>query len=398
MNNLKNFINKITLLYLPLTGFLIFGLYFWSRFLRNRTIKNIPYENFSVTTFFILLYICLIFIFVLYILLFSPKKNANLELIIDWIFTPLKEAEKSFRHFIIGKVNFEKFLDKIYPFLDFSINKTFSFYITFWFIPRFLLLTALFIDVFVFHQMNYRYQIILIGILILFNRYFKYSLKNIKEENIIIYKKYVDGIRTRYHPWIHPSELEPDYDPEDPDNEMPYNNVSMTLPVEIFIKFKTESLVYDNIERETSGFDITKEFRNDLWEKYAGHPYVFYYVAPWTPVPPNYKNNFGELVPDNYIKASDVVYKKSREFAAENLDKIMKISILIENLTKASSVNTQIKNLKILIYLNYLICWLYVLIVSLPNLDTVDLIQTLINTYENIPNPFSDIPISFNET
>ena len=77
---------------------------------------------------------------------------------------------------------------------------------------------ALFIDIFLFHKFHYKYQVILIGLLLFLNRYFKHSLKTHKYELLAQLELVVSNVNTKYYPYVHPSELEPDYDPEDDDN------------------------------------------------------------------------------------------------------------------------------------------------------------------------------------
>lgn len=382
---MTKFKELFTKYYLTLLGAIILIVYIWNRFLRTRTVKTIPYEYLSTISFFLLIYICSIFAFILFTLIFSSKKNANLEILIDWIFTPIKELEIFIRHHIIGKGNYERFISFVYPCLNFVIIKTNLFYIIFWVFPRLILLTALFIDVFVFHQMNYKYQVILFGLLLFFNRYFKYSLKNIKEENIEYLKMYVDTITTKYVPYIHPSELEPGYNIEDDDDFFP---PTMSLPLEIFIKFKTESLVYEGIIREFTYVRKTLKALDEFWDKYVGSKFIIFINKP---VPLDYKNKFGDKAPENYKKAHNIVDKALEEFFEKEFNKIMNISFLIEHLNKISNSDKSIRYLKVLIYLLYLICWLYVLIISLPNLDTKDLFEVLTETYKQIPNYFIEI-------
>ena len=90
IQTIKQFFITYRLIFL---GFLLFSLYFWSRFLRSRTSKVLPL-NLSVLRFFILLYICLLFAYIVYSLLFPRKSNDIVEKVIDWVFTPIAEFDK----------------------------------------------------------------------------------------------------------------------------------------------------------------------------------------------------------------------------------------------------------------------------------------------------------------
>ena len=69
---------------------------------------------------------------------------------------------------------------------------------------------------------------------------------------------------------------------------------------------------------------------------------------------------------------------------------ILEISLLLEYYNKTSNQDKYIKLLKILIYVNYLLCWLYVLIISLPSINIEILFETLNNTWERILEPISE--------
>lgn len=243
----------------------------------------------------------------------------------------------------------------------------------------------MFIDVFVFHQFHYKYQVILFSLLLLFNRCFKYTLKNIKEEKTLALTPYINTVTTRYVFGIHPSEWPENYDPDDEDNDeiIP----TMSLPLDIFIKFKIESKVYQNVVINSSFIWTSLKLSEKLWKKYIDENYVAYYSP--SHVPKDYQNKFGDKVPDNYYEANAFVSAKEKEYAKFHIEKIMQISLLIEYLNKTSNFDKEIKYIKILIYLNYLICWLYVLIISLPSLNKEQLFFILEQTYKLIEDPFS---------
>ena len=185
----------------------------------------------------------------------------------DWLFIPVAEFDKYLKRFKTIKSIFKTIFSYILPHLDFLIIKTNLLYYVLWIIPRLILLIALYIDVFIYNQLHYKYIVVLFGLLLFINRYFKYSLKMYKKELMEDGTFYISTILTDYVPRIHPAELEPDYDPNDPDEDE-YTEL-MYIPFETFIKFQTESIIYLGITRRIVGRpSITWVARLYYWEKY----------------------------------------------------------------------------------------------------------------------------------
>lgn len=110
-------------------------------------------------------------------------------------------------------------------------------------------------------------------------------------------------------------------------------------------------------------------------------------------IPKDYKNIFGNNVPNNYYQAETFIFEKRKEYVKSALKKMLEVSLIIEYYNKNVNQDEKIKNIKILIYLNYLLCWLYVLIISLPRLHTWELIIAMNKTWILINNPFCDLPL-----
>lgn len=372
---IKNFFNKYKFI---LLGFIILSLYFWNRFLRIRTPKDLPL-NLSVLGFFTILYICIIFLYIVVSLLFSRKNNPTMEIILDWIYTPIIEFDKWFKQLPLIKPHYEKFLDILLPKLQYFIIKTNIFFWIFWLIPRLILLTAFVVDVVCFHKLHYKYMVILFGLLLFFNRIFKYSLKNTKKELLILGKTIIESITTKYYPGIHPSEFEPnDEDEDDDDDDMP---PTMLLPLEIFVEFQTQSIVYENITRNVDIMFADFEYHKKLWAEHVGDTRLFLSED----VPKDYINNFGNDSPKNYSRAWHFVNNKETEIMETVLEKIMAVSLLLEYYNKTSN---SYKYIKVAIYSAYFLCWATVLFISFPTLDIYELLITLNETWINIETPF----------
>lgn len=387
MTAIRELINKHLLIIL---GGIIFSLYFWNRFLRFRTSKVLPLDL-TVIRFLTILMLCIIFGYILILTIYPRKSNDILEKITEFIFIPIGEFDKYLKSFLIIREYYVKSLNYILPWLEYLMIRTNILYTLLWIIPRLTLLIALWVDVFIFYQLHLKYYVILIGVFLFFNRYLKYSLKIEKYNLISINKDYIYNIETPYVPGIHPAELEPDYNPDDPDEQdiIEY----MYLPFETFIKYQTESIVYQNVTREFGSIFTSNKLFNKLWIEYIGteNPSPNFNQE----IPIGYKNLFGDKIPDNYNQAAKLIREKCKEFAYTSLEQTLKISLLLEYYNKNINQHKQIKYIKILVYLNYCLCWLFVLIVSLPNLHILELLWEMNKTWLLLEDPFSCLKICY---
>jgi hypothetical protein len=388
-NVLKNFIDKYFLIIL---GFILFSLYFWNRFLRARIPKELPIKL-SVLGFFTFTYICIIFIYIVISLIFPRKPNKIVEMSIEFLFTPLKDFDNYLKSLPFIESYYIKFMVWVIPKLDYLIIKTNRLYMMFWVFPRLILLSALFIDVFMFHKFHYKYMVIIFGLLLFLNRYFKYSLKKYKEDLIKTSIITIPTVEVPYKFGIHPSEYPENYDPEDPDNE---EDISiMSLPLDIFINYQTESKVYNEETIEISSITTSCELTNKYWLKYIGTPDPFPGLGfTGEKIPSDYKNIFGEKAPENYYTARNFIFKKEEEFAIKAIKEIMQISLLLEYYNITSNKDKKFKLIKIVIYIIYFLCWTYVLSASISTLNTVELVKVITETWTSIAEPFSNIRIN----
>jgi hypothetical protein len=377
---LKIFIEKYFLIIL---GFILFSLYFWNRFLRSRTSKDLPF-NLDVFKFFTIIYICLIFIYIVISLIFPRKQNKMIESIVNLLFTPLKEFDNYLKALSSIKPYYEEFMKFIISKLDyFIINTNVLFWIV-WIIPRFILLFALYLDVFIFHKFHYKNMVILFGLLLFFNRYIKYSMKKYKEDLIIFYSKHIRNLVVPYRFGIHPSEYPENYDPDDEDND--FIPPTMFLPLEIFIKYQTESKVYNEETIEIVFILPTKALKTEMRAHEIGSkdPIIQAYHI-------EYKNKYKNTNFKENYEAECFISKQEDRYTNNAVEEIMQISLLLEYYSITSNQDKKIKLLKILIYINYLLCWLYVLIISILTLDIIELTNIIISTWANVVEPFSGI-------
>jgi hypothetical protein len=362
---IKDFYNKYKL---TILGCVLFITYFWLRFLRERLPKDLPL-NLSIFGLLILIYICCIFLYILISLLRKPRENPTLEKIIDWLLTPLKEFDKFIKSISFISSTNEALTRYIVYNWDLIINNYMKiFHIIMWIIPHLILVIALSIDVYIFHVFYYKYTMISFGLLLLLNRYIRYSLRRNKDMFIAHLTPFIDHILTDYYPGVHPSELEPDYDPNDPDNDeyIP----TMALPFDIFIKYQTESILY----RETQ--NSRRVFTTKLCDS------VFW------------KEETNQELPENLTREeSKYLDKIIEKHLYAYIDYALQLSLVIEYYNYINTKNKRFKNLKILIYLNYFLCWFYVLIISLPTLHDFSELYLALFSIQDYIEPFSELSL-----
>jgi hypothetical protein len=347
---------------LALIGLIIFGTYFWMRFLRIRTIKELPL-NLSIEGFFILLYIVCIFTYIIISLIFIKNSNTLIEKLLDIMFIPLNQLDKSFKNMPFIKRHYEKILIKILPLLEYMINKTDLFFILFWIIPRITLLLALGLDIFYFAKFEHRYKFVFIGLFLLFNRCFKYSLKNTKNQMYEDIKLFIDSISTKYYQYVHPSELAPDFDPEDEDEGLLWIDTSMELPLDVFLEHRVEYLIYKGIDNKYSVTHST--YCHEYFQmRYLGFLLPKRRADLSKEELKNYKTVFGNL-----DETREYLHTKRQEYIDPKVHLLVRITVLLEYYNKTTNKTPKYKYLKIVIFTGYLICWLYVLIISYPNIS-----------------------------
>lgn len=386
MNNfdsLKKFILKY---FLILLGFVLFILYMWNRFFRERTPKNLPL-TLNIIYVVILVYICILFTYLIYTLIFPRKTSIMVQNLIEFLFTPLKELDIFIKEIPKIKPYYFKIIIYLFEKVEDMIIDSNKFFYMFWLFPRIILIAALYIDVFVFHRFHYKYMVILFGLLLFFNKYLMYSLKYYKTQTIDVYKNDIKYILTDYVSKVHPSEFEEDYD-EDEDEPGP----TMTLPFETFIDFQTNSIVYHNKVRSIITIRETSKLDDYYWTHYAGHPHPDFFNKT---IPKDYVNNFGDEVPNNYYEARSFIHEKIQEYLKHVLESTTRICLVIEYYKKNNNENKKIKAIKIFIYSSYLICWSYVLFISLKtytiSVQDIIIIAEILQKSQDSYNVFSGI-------
>lgn len=368
LQKILNFLNIFTRKYfLILLGFILISTYFWLRFIRERLPKDIPF-SLSQIGFFILLYICCIYAYIVISYVRSSVQTNTLNAFINTLYKPLEDFDYFWKHLPLVESPYRKFALWAAYKLDFFIIHTNLFYFIFAILPRLLLILIFSIDIFWFSKLYYIYKFLFLGIFLFLNRYIIYSLKMLKKDLINDFKlNYLSDIWTDYEFGIHPSEYPENYDPNDPDNEEVQER--MALPIEVFVDYYINNLVYKNKEISYSpAYNFQRSFYDKIYEEHnlKKTPYQF---------------NISADIQKYYLKKTDSLIKI-----------ILDTAKVIEFYSFTNTQNKAFNYTKIFIFSSYLICWLYVLIIS-ASADNVSEILNLLYKilFENIEEPFSGI-------
>jgi hypothetical protein len=96
----------------------------------------------------------------------------------------------------------------------------------------------------------------------------------------------------------------------------------------------------------------------------------------------------------NYLPNFDEVSIKLRKDFEDIIPKVIYIYTFLDVYKDVTKPNDKEKYANIIVLLSYIICWIYILIISIHTLkmeDILDVIEMIQNTYKNVPNPFIDI-------
>jgi hypothetical protein len=295
---------------------------------------------------YILVSICSIFLYIVVSLIRQSKPvDPLIKQIVDSLYIPLKTFDHFIKNLSYTNNTYKYGINFLAYILGPVIIDSMLFYYLFMIIPRLILLTTLYIDIFWFHKLYYIYKVLLVGILIFLGKYIIYSFKYAKEHFIEEFKHYV-SITMAYEYAI--QIIGPL--PEDEDEYLP----TLVVPLGPFIDFQTEAFLM-----QKSYLDYMPYMRN------PGSPY--------------------------YEEHNIIVTRKfTYEEVKERVRNLLKISLILAYYDAINNYDESIKDLKILIYINYFLCWCYILIVSLPLLYYASFEELwVIFGIQDIENPFS---------
>lgn len=340
------------------------------RFIRERLPREIPFKL-SILSFIILLELCGIYFFVFVSLLkkakASPDKNSDFKYImsemITFILLPLTMLDQQLKTLPFIEDFYNKFIINLSYKLSYIITYYYYFIII---IPKITLLLVLLVDTYYFHKLHYIYNIILIGSMLLLNTYLMYSLKSSKETLLNKLESYLPQGKVFITMTL---EMIPLYEHVKKRNltkeELEWEEFPPTFTVNIKefieyqIKFKVDEIPYTIL-------GTSELYDKHFCKKYNINPPIRLFRHPL------YNNRILEDL-------------KKQEQDIKQISIILFIYELINNF------DPSITKIKLLITANYLLCWVYILIISFHTLNISDFMQMLNWTWRDLEEPFTGL-------
>jgi hypothetical protein len=358
---------KLNNLILSILGLILFVSFIWYRFIRERLPKDIPF-NLSIEGLLILLWICMLYLYIVYTLSTEKKlSNAFLSALISNIFKPLEALDHSIKNHPLINPYYKRLIIYLSKKLHPILHDSRIYYYTFAIFPRLVLVMALCIDVFWFHKLFYIYKVLLIGILLILNRYIIYSLNYAKEHFITQLEPLITPHRPRIA-YDHEICTEVYYNGDEEAAEDDYEmGQGMCLELRDFVFYASRFYFLSNEKLEYSVF-----YNPQHEERYCKKHNV--------PIPNKFCSSLNNKLIENLM---------------QKIDNIVQIATLIRYYQFHNEYISEIKRMKILIFSNYLICWLFILVVSIPTFSfQASILPLFIDTIE----PFSDLPLTYEYT
>lgn len=365
INNLFTIINIII-------GLTLIVLYLYFRFIRERLPKDIP-VNLSLTGFFILIYICCIYFYIVWTLCRPPREaNEIIQSFINFVYYPVKKADFKIKELPIIKHYYEKFMLSLIEILKSSLEKNSLLYVIFLIIPRIILISVLMLDIYYYHKLYFIYKIIIIGSFILFGKYFMYSVKTFRDNMLLELTNICEKILVENIPGAFPQPVQDSSDDEEEDDDE--RPETIVVSIKEFIEVYVEQKIYNNYEM----------YFMSLWSWDKGH---------WDKLAVKYYKDNPKLFKDS------VEYNNENKRIKNHIENILKLSLIKGYYDYYHKKLASIKKIKILIFTNYLLCWLNILIVSIMTVDFSNMISIIdfINSIQIFEDPFSDLSLNYYE-
>jgi hypothetical protein len=171
-------LKKILPMLLTLFVFLIGIFLFWLRFIKEKLPRSLPYE-FSLFSYIVILVICLITIYTSIKEVVIPNKNKETfkQSFFIFIQQQLISVDNRVKNPLMVKPYFQKYFLILLNHLE-AINLT-KLYLFMQIFPKIILIVVFMVEVFNFHNINYFYKIVSLGLLPLIFTYISFSLKEV---------------------------------------------------------------------------------------------------------------------------------------------------------------------------------------------------------------------------
>lgn len=376
-----NIIGKYSLIFL---GIVIFSYIFYTRFILFRAPKEIPLLL-TEPRFYILLYVCFIYLYVIKSLLFPKEQNIYLKYLTDIIFYPLQTFDTAWKTSYRVQPYYITLMSCLINYLEStSTNVKHILFIGFQLLPRIILLFIFITDIFYFRKLHYIYLFILLGILPLFYRYIKYSLKVYTDHLIIFAKQDYEYIRiTNLIRLLYGQDPEATYDTKE-------------VSIEEYIE-----IIYENM-LHIRNFDLASYIEeNELPPD-----------TEYNDIPSNVRYDGGGIIKDDFaIKYAKRFFKKNIKIPVLDLNDIEyaalsnefdlnypKIFILKDLIPLNDEITNKpiYKYIRVVIFMTYFILWSYLLFISYHKIDNFLLTELLLKWltfYIENTDPFSQITL-----
>lgn len=350
---MKNLIKFVFRLFLIFLGIIILSIYVWNRYIREKLPKELPI-NLSTIGVFVISLICIIYLInIVQLVLKLDSNNKFIKKFSELIFKPLTTLDDAIKNNHKIKPYYENLLVCIIKFSQKYISKQFAnpylkLYIIFEITPRIVLITAFVVDIFFFHELYYIYKVIYISIFILLGKYLKYSYKSAKENYLMYLEKITENILTNHT-----------MDDEDP----MYLNIRS---VQEFVDIQTDAIIFD--DKEYTYLPVIKDT----------------YVEQF-----RIKKNLSFNAEQHQFTITDITELQKDFYHVMRI--IIPLSVYLEEYHYAEKYS-RTRYTKVVIFSLYLICWLYILIISL-NLDITNYptIMEILKIFKDISEPFSGL-------
>nr|NP_062853.1 hypothetical protein PhpooMp08 [Physarum polycephalum]BAB08087.1 unnamed protein product [Physarum polycephalum] len=335
----------------PVFGFILLSLYIWGRYIRNRLPREIPFDL-TLLRLIMLIIICSSYIYIIYRLI---KPKVPPQFILN-VLVSIINTVKSFDNYTKQFNLISNTYIKIFTYIANKIN---YYNVILWekilliinTVPHIILLSALFIDTFYLGKLFYFYKVIWVTLFFFLIPFSLYSFDYVCEHYINYWEKNSENVWTTYKPNVLPPELDfwhPDYNEDDDDECIPPND--MEISFRTFIPTYFDEIYY---EQKT--------------------PHFYYIIRPTI----EWYNNLFKEYNVTWKSCGDI----KNTIIEKDLNLIIRLKSIItthEIITKWTNVQQNIKNIRIIIYIGYLICWAYILYVSLSNFKDFYMLSCII--------------------
>ena len=333
-------------LILNFIGVILTICYVLARFILHLLPKNIPFDLYLIR-FIALLYICLLFTWLIKKILYPKLPSESSQIFLNYIYKLYRpiyildetlRSNKAFKSFIL-------LISKILPYITPTFGGLFVHLIVI-FVPRLFLLILLIVDVFYYNCIELFYTYAYVGLIPLVVKYYIYVIKSLKEE----YIEYLDELYC-------------------------VDAYEETMSIRKFIEDK--AYCYIRIEAFNETMDMTRcicGFQLALYDKH-NKKYVWDVTEEESIA---WKKDF-------YYMISIVVdidrFLDSHDFIVDRYTNKM---------SKHRGKRLYIIWVSVVVYSGYLICWVYVLLVSLPTFHLLNFEMVFLESFQDIMSPFTN--------